>query len=342
MDSNNGSYGEKKKMSTALKLTIIFICVVAALTFYSRTIYNAGLPNVQITGVKSEQLRIVHTGEGFIVPKETLPLYAPGDLVVTDVLVRLYDEVSEGDVLAEFDVSGLENQLKDLNTLINKQRTEWATNWTNTIEMDIDDTDRHIKNLRAQIEKGRELVAPFDCIVTGVYAEQGMMAGRYAPLFELGNTELGFIIKLVLPAEYATFFNTAFIHPMGTSAKLKGTIISRTAAPDGGAEITLEIDPGRSLLKPDMMATIELTHVTERMPALVPVTAVMEGAFVYKLIETESPLGTEYRVRRIPVDIGVQAGGWVAVFGDVRKGDEVVTSSDRPLKDERVKIFREY
>jgi len=63
---------------------------------------------------------------------------------------------------------------------------------------------------------------------------------------------------------------------------------------------------------------------------------------VYKLIETEGPLGSEYRVRRIPVDIGVQSGGWVAVFGDVRKGDEVVTSSNRPLKDERVKIFREY
>jgi len=329
-------------MSTALKLTIIFICVVAALTFYSRTIYNAGLPNVQISGVKSEQLRIVHIGGGFIVPKESISLYAPGELVIKEVMVGQYDIVSEEDVLAVFDVSDLENQLKDLNTLLNKQRTEWSTNWTNTIEMDIEATERHIRTLRAKIEEGRELIAPFDGIVTGVYAETGMMAGRYSPLFELSNTELGYVTKLVLPAEYAAFFNTADILPLDNSAKLKGKIISRTAAPEGGAEITLEIDPGRTRLRPDMLAKIELTHVTERFPALVPVTAIMEGAFVYKLIETESPLGTEYRVRRIPVDVGVQAGGWVAVFGDVRKGDEVVTSSDRPLTDERVKITREY
>jgi len=329
-------------MSVALKLTIIFLCVVAGLTFYSRTIYTAGLPNVQISGVKSEQLKITHMGEGFIVPKESMSLYAPGDLIITEVSVRQYDAVSEEDVLAVFDVSDLENQLKDLNTLLNKQRAEWSTNWTPTIEMDMDDTLRHINNLKAQIENGRELIAPFDGIVTGVYAEPGMMAGRYSPLFELSNTELGYIIRTVIPAEYATYFNTAFILPMGTSAKLKGPIISRTAAPEGGAEITIEIDPGRTLLKPDMLATIELTHVTERFSALVPVSAIMEGAFVYKLIETESPLGTEYRVKRIPVDIGVQAGGFVAVFGDIRKGDEVVTSSDRPLKDERVKIEREY
>ena len=303
MDSNKDYYNEKKKMSAALKLTIAFICVAAALTFFSKTMYNAGIPVVQVSPVKSEQLRIVYEGEGFVVPKETVPLYAPGDLVITEVFVKQYDAVEEGDVLAVFDVSGLE---------------------------------------AGRQEQCRELRAPFDGIVTGVSAHAGMMAGRYEPLFELGNTELGYVVRLVIPMEYARFFHKARISIFDTTHTISGTIISRAPAPGGGVEIAIELEPGRALIKPDMLAELELVHVTEKFPALVPYEAIVDGAFVYKLIETEGPLGMEYRVRRIPVETIVRGEGWVAVEGDLRQQDEVVVSSDRPLADERVKFFREW
>jgi len=293
--------------------------------------YNAGLPTVQVKGVKNEQLKIEYTGEGFIVTKETASLYSPGDLAVSEVPVKKYAEVSEGDVLAVFDVSGLENDLLDLQTLFKKLQSSGAS-------MDIADTERHIKNLEERIEREREMRAPFDGVVTDVAAKPGMMAGRYTPLFEISNAELGFVIRHVIPLEYARYFNTAFIYPVFSSAKLKGAIISRTAAPDG-AEVTIEIEPGMTRLQPDTLAIIEMTHITER-SALVPVTAIADGMFVFKLIETEGPLGTEYRVKRIPVDVGDKAGGWAAISGDIRKGDEVVISSDRPLSDERVRLYR--
>jgi len=327
-------------MSAALKLTIIFLCVAAVLTFYSKTIYNTSIPTVQTSLVKADTLRIVYQGEGVVEPRETISLYAPEDLVVTEVLAGKYDVVSEEDVLAVFDVSGLENQLKDLNSLLNKQRTEWASAWTNTIEMDMDDTERHMKNLRAQIEKGRELAAPFDGIVTGVYAQPGMMAGRYTPLFELGNTELGYVIRDVIPMEYSRFFSKANVEFAESIYKTTGTIISRAAAPGGGVEIAIELEQGRTKLRPGMLATFELSHYTEPLPALVPVTAIVDGAFVFKLIEADGPFGKEYRVVRIPVTVGFQSEGWVAVTGDIYQYDKVVISSDRPLSDERVKIYQ--
>ncbi|MCL1896334.1 MAG: hypothetical protein FWG03_07305 [Clostridiales bacterium] len=303
MDSNKESNNEKKKMSAALKLTIVFICVAAALTFFSKTMYNAGIPVVQVSPVMSEQLRIVHTGEGFVVPKETAPLYAPGDLVITEVLVKQYDVVEEGDVLAAFDVSGVEAGRK---------------------------------------EQCMELRAPFDGVITGVSAHPGMMAGRYEPLFELSNTELGYVVRLVVPMEYARFFYKAKISIFDTIHTIPGTIISRAPVPGGGVELTIELEPGRAQIKPDMLAVLELTHVTEKFSAIVPYTAIFDEAFVYKLIETEGPLGMEYRVKRIPVEIIVRGEGLVAVTGDLRQRDEVVVSSDRPLADERVKVFKEW
>ena len=327
-------------MSLALKLTIIFICVAAVLTFYSRTMYNASIPTVQISLVRADTLRVVHTGEGFIEPKETASLYAPGDLVVTEVLAGKYDTVNEGDVLVTFDVSGLENELKDLNFLRDKMITQLHIAWDPTLEMDIGDTERHIRNLREQIEQSRELIAPFEGMVTDVNAQPGMMAGRYAPLFELANTDLGFVVRNTIPIEYAKFFDKGNVYPVGSINKLSGTVISRTPAPDGGIEITIEIDPGRTKLKPDMLVEFELVHFTEVNPALVPLTAIFNEAYVFKLTEKEGPLGIEYWVTRMPVEVGLQADGWVAVTGNLMRDDKVVVSSDRPLSDERVKLDR--
>jgi len=109
VDSNDG----RKRMAPAMKLTIVFLCAAAILTFYSRTMYNAGIPTVHVAPVKSESLRIVYKGEGVVVPGETTALYAPGDLLVTEALVRQYDEVEEGGLLGiEYRVSRTEVEVE--------------------------------------------------------------------------------------------------------------------------------------------------------------------------------------------------------------------------------------
>ena len=309
MDSNN----EKKKMSLALKLTIAFICVVAALTFYSKTMYNAGVPTVQTSPVKSEQLRIVHYGDGMVLPKETAALYAPGDYVVAEVLVKKFDEVNAGDVLAVFELPASDTVAQ---TPDEEEPVYMDTQYAN-------------------------LLAPFDGIVIDVSVQPGMLVGRTAPVFELCNEELGFIVKHVIPEEMAKYFKMASVDILDTTHTIKGTIISREPAPEGGVEITIELEPGRARLKPYMLAKLELVHVTADRQTLVPLTAIYDGEYVFKLIESEGPLGMEYFVKRTPVEVGAKGEGWVSVTGDIRQRDQVVISSDKLLADERVKIYKE-
>ena len=337
MDSND----EKKKMRPALKLTIVFVCVVAFLTFYSNTMYNANIPTVHVTGVKSEKIKLEYEGEGLIVPKETIPVFAPGDLVVKEVFVRQYDKVEEWDVLATFDVSGLENQLKDLESSRKQKITQLHIEWSPVLEMEIGDTERHIRILREQILNVREMTAPFSGTVIGIFAHPGMMVGRSAPVFELSDALQGFVIKHIMPEENAKYFERGDVFPLGSIHKIRGNVIERRPAPGGGVEITIELDPGKVPLRPDILATFVLTHITEKLPALVPTTSIIDGMFVYKLIETDGPLGTEYRAQRIEVKVDFISEGWAAVTGDIRKGDRVVVSSDRPLSDERVKVYQE-
>jgi hypothetical protein len=154
--------------------------------------------------------------------------------------------------MATFDVSGLENQRKDLETtrqkLIAARDGTWEEGERRLLEMDIEDTERHIKNLKNQIEQGRELFAPFSGTVIGVFAQSGMMVGRSAPLFELSDMELGFIIKHVIPEDKAKYFNTAKVEIIGTIHKIKGKIISRSPAP-GGIEITIELEPVKKFVR---------------------------------------------------------------------------------------------
>jgi multidrug efflux pump subunit AcrA (membrane-fusion protein) len=346
-------------MAPALKLTIVFLCAVAVLTFYSKTMYNAGIPTVHVSPVKSEKLKIEYKGEDVITLREleTEALYAPGDLAITDVFVKQYDKVEEWEALATFDVSGLENQLRDLDSLRKKLIAARDSNWdrlveggitqtewriaTTQLDMEVADTERHMGILRVEIEQGRELRAPFSGTVADVFAEPGMMAGRFAPLFELSKMEQGFEIKHVIPKEMAKFFYKASVYPIGVVNKVSGTVTKRAPAPGGGIEITIELDPGIGRLEPDMLAQYELAHVTEKLPALVPVTAIHDGAFVYKLVDTEGPLGTEYRVTKVAVEAGVRGEGWASVTGDLRSGDYVVISSDKPLAGDRVKLYQE-
>ena len=337
MDSND----EKKKMRPALKLTIVFVCVVAFLTFYSNTMYNANIPTVHVTGVKSEKIKLEYEGEGLIVPKETVPVFAPGDLVVKEVFVRQYDKVGQGEALITFDVSDLESQLKDLQLAIDQQRMLLSWNWDPLKEMEIGNMERHARILREQIKNGREMTAPFDCTVIGVFAHPGMMVSRSAPIFELSDALQGFVIKHVMPEENAKYFERGDVFPMGSIHKIRGNVTGRVPVPGGGVEITIELDPGKVPLQPDTLAGFVLTHITEKLPALVPATSIIDGMFVYKLIETDGPLGTEYRVQRIEVKVDFRSEGWAAVTGDIRKGDRVVVSSDRPLSDERVKVYQE-
>ena len=87
-----------------------------------------------------------------------------------------------------------------------------------------------------------------------------------------------------------------------------------------------------------MLVMFQLSGKTENFSAIVPTSAVMEYSYVYKLIETDGPLGTEYRIRRTDVEIQTQTQEYTAVTGELSIDDKVVIRSDRPLSDERVKI----
>lgn len=337
------SSSEKKKMTPIFKVTIVFICAAIILTFFSKTIYNAGIPTVYVSKVKSDMIEVKYTGEGVVSPKETTALYASGDFVVTDILVSQYDIVKKGDVLAVFDVSDLENQLLDMQTEYEKlisARKNTSGEARRLMNLDVADMERHMDTLQKQIDNGKELCAPFDGVITEIYANSGMMTNRSSPLFNIGNTEQGYVVKQVIEDDNARYYTKATVYLTGivTKTKINGEITDRIPAENGEVEITIQLDPDVTELQPDMLVMFQLSGKTENFSAIVPTSAVMEDSYVYKLIETDGPLGTEYRIRRTDVEIQTQTQEYTAVTGELSIDDKVVIRSDRPLSDERVKI----
>ena len=167
-----------------------------------------------------------------------------------------------------------------------------------------------------------------------------MYAYRTSPLLEIGNTNAGYVIKHTVTDANAGYFTKAegYLTDSETKIKIKGEITDR-APVSGGLELTIKLDPGRTKLKPDAPVKFELSGKTEEFPTIVPAAALIDNSFVYLIAEEDGPLGTETHVRKTFVEVKAKTWESVAVSGDlVPVLDHVVTSSDRVLADERVKI----
>lgn len=110
------------KRKTIKKLLIIFLCVMAFLTFFSNTINNFSLPRVKTVFAAGGNLAKEVTGEGIVVARESQYAYCSLNAVVDTVNVKAGDKVKRGQVLMTLDKQEALRQLKEACILLEKQK----------------------------------------------------------------------------------------------------------------------------------------------------------------------------------------------------------------------------
>lgn len=89
-----------------------FIAVMLLLTFLSSTINNLGLIRVESADVKTGVLAYMVEKQATVTPVNLYEVYAEHDLRVASLRVKNGEEVKKGQLLAKFDVRGMEDEIR--------------------------------------------------------------------------------------------------------------------------------------------------------------------------------------------------------------------------------------
>jgi len=110
------------RKKTIRKLMLIFLCVMAFLTFFSNTINNFTLPRAKTEYVTGGSLVKEVTGEGSVVARESQYEYTRLNALVEAVNVEAGDKVTKGQVIMTLDRQEAEQQLREASILLAKQK----------------------------------------------------------------------------------------------------------------------------------------------------------------------------------------------------------------------------
>jgi multidrug efflux pump subunit AcrA (membrane-fusion protein) len=102
-----------KGKKLAGRVTVIFLAIMFALTFFSRTINNFTLPKVTCVNPGNGALIKEVTGTGSVETNITRELYVSSSMKVTGVSVEVGDSVKQGQTLMTLDTSDIERQMED-------------------------------------------------------------------------------------------------------------------------------------------------------------------------------------------------------------------------------------
>lgn len=219
------------------KLSLLFVSVMVALTFFSGTLNNFSLPRVETARPTNGALVKEIFGEGTVEAKATYEEYTDTSLRVKDVMVRLGDRVTIGQPLISLDVDTLKSDYQDEQARYQlleislagaradqeqKQRDyditktlfdnggESAVNVQNAqksladaerngqnIQLNLEIQARKVENLAKQVEDDGVYTAPANGIITELNFAKGSMTNNSLPLYKLADPGQGF--RLIVP-----------------------------------------------------------------------------------------------------------------------------------------------
>jgi RND family efflux transporter MFP subunit len=283
---------------------------------------------------------------------------------LAEILVDEGVRIAKGDVLAVLDVDlltierqELDAQLRDARarlqlTINNLQRQVSLKKSGYTSEQRLDELQTERLTLLAKISsldaslaslfsrmKKSSLVAPFDGVVTGRYADQGAVVHSGATVMriqQLGIMEVHLgvpsrLIDTLLPGESVTVqINDQFLQAIVMAVGAHIDAITRTA------NVRIALPQGVDVVDGDL-AFLEVTETINAEGFWLPATAVTDGVrglwVVYVLDQQESGALAEsknmsdrlYQLKARNVDVLYASGDLFFVAGDIADGALVVT-----------------
>jgi multidrug efflux pump subunit AcrA (membrane-fusion protein) len=336
----------KKPMKKSLVATIIFVIIVVILTFFSKTLYNMNLPSVRYASPTYGALKRVFTCETIATAKKEYDLYAPASQKVIEVLVKEGDFVQKGQELIRLDISGLENDMLQLE--LERQQTLDSKRYmsSKSYNLSMEAVDKKIESKQSEID-GSIIAAPEDGYVTALLARDGMTANTAEPLVTVGTVEDGLQAALIVTQKQATWFakdDKVSIYIPILNQTFDGFVSRVKAAQDGNMIVLADISDPSGAIHAGQLTEISFTKMSGDYLTLIPISALhSDGSqdYVFWVETVQGPLGDEYRLYKIYVRVLDQDDTNAALETELNSAERIVTESDQELFGGRVKIIED-
>lgn len=369
----------KRRIQTAAGL---FAALLIILTLFSNTIMTMNLPKVRTEQPQNGRLMQRITGGGILQPKESARMTNSAGWNVLNVLVKRGDTVTKGQVLATFDTRLAARSLEDEQARLaqfrlvleqsqdqfisaQRQGDEWASRQANrdmeAAKLNISIQEHRIQSLQEELERGKEIKAPYDGIVLEANDAEGLTGAAGELVAVIANMSKGFLLSLnvssdqaslltkgeqlqlmvkggemkVVEGEIAEIGESVVAAGMGGVSSAAGAA-SRGSDVPGGTARRVVISVLDDSLKGGEEASVLLERPSGQESVLISNEAIHEdrmGKYVYVLKESRGPLGNTYSVRKTAVTTEGSNGKETAVLQGLSIVDQAIVESGEPLQE---------
>lgn len=388
MDIQIGERMDARRKKRIRRAAGIFAGLLIVLTFSSNTIMTMKLPKVRTEQPQDGQLTQTIEGRGVLRPKESVRMTNPAGWKVKKVYVKKGETVKKGQVLAAFDTRAAARNMEDeqdrlaqLRLVLEQAQDQYISSQREgdnlalrqaerdieNARLNIDIQEHHIQSLQEELERGREIKAPFGGMILEVNDPEGL-SGEVGELVAIvANQSKGYEFSFNLSSELASLLKIGEKLPLdikgGELPKAEGEIVdigessaggnagdpSAAGAASDGSDSQAGASQRRVVvsihdagLKGSEEAKVWLEKPSGQESVLISSAAVHEdlsGKYVYVLKEDRGPLGNTCTVLKTAVTTGGTNGKETAILQGLTIADLVIVESGEPLQEgDRVRI----
>lgn len=289
--------------------------------------------------------------QGDVDTKENLIIYPEFSGTLTNIYVKEGQRVNKGQLLARIDDGGLSSQLAQMQTQYELAKTTFERQkrlWEQKIGSEIqylqakanmDGLGSSVEQMQAQVGK-TNVRAPFTGTIDEIITEQGQVVSPgSSQLMRIVNLR-NMYVKASIPENYlgsikkGTTVNVTF-PSLGKSIVGKVRQVGNFINPNNRTfEVEIAIPNKEKLIKPNLVANLEINDYTSENAILVPDNVLQENAqgdkFIYVIDSLEN---SEAKVIKTQVSIGLKYNGFIEVLDGLKAGQTIVKDGAITMRD---------
>lgn len=289
--------------------------------------------------------------QGDVDTKENLIIYPEFSGTLTNVYVKEGQRVSKGQLLARIDDGGLSSQVAQMQTQYELAKTTFERQkrlWDQKIGSEIqylqakanmEGLGNSVKQMQAQVNK-TTVRAPFSGTIDEVITDQGQVVSPGGSQLMRIVSLKNMYVKASIPENYLNAIKkgtSVSVEFPSLSQIIKGNVrqVGNFINPNNRTfEIEIAIPNKDQLIKPNLIANLEINDYSNEKAIIIPDNVIQENAegekFVYIINTLEN---SEANVVKTKIEIGMSYHGFIEVLNGLKAGQAIVKDGAITMRD---------
>jgi len=337
-----------------IRVTVTVVIVLLLCTFLSRTIYNAGIPNVTKQTIQWNTQMTISTDTSGTVLYDVTPVQSGEPLTILKVDVTEGTSVTADTVVLEVDDAAFQTEIRKMELAITELNDTLDDTSGSSARADLKEqiaiAEEELDQYKASVPWEGAVKAGFTGTITHVYAAAGTIAAAGTTLFEGIRQDALPELRFTLPAETADQYAVGSeVHLSYLKTEMMNGQLTSTACTEDVKVTKKQYEDGEFAFYTDIGAEggsfytgmqVDVTAISSEYTYeyVVPLSAVSEasnGSYtLYTLGTRDGLFGEETYVQAVSVKKLAENSLSMAVSGDgLYMTLTVVVSADKSLTD---------